>query len=159
MGNWDVELNPNKDGVKTELLIKQDAVNLIDELNAISFYEANEHSRECYYDIRNAVIAMQPVASCSDAISRQGLLDTIDRFCDLGKRQLKEIVRDLPPVTPKQKIGHWIAQDVHNCHTDFKCSECGYIHSFMHLYGKPTADYTYCPNCGRRMVEPQESEV
>lgn len=38
---------------------------------------------------------------CEDAISRQGLLDTIDRFCDLGKRQLKEIVRDLPPVTPK----------------------------------------------------------
>lgn len=49
------------------------------------------------------------------------------------------------------KTGHWIAQDIHNCHTDFKCSECGYIHSFMHLYGKPTADYTYCPNCGARM--------
>ena len=47
--------------------------------------------------------------------------------------------------------GHWIAQDIHNCHTDFKCSECGYIHSFMHLYGKPTADYTYCPNCGADM--------
>ena len=54
------------------------------------------------------------------------------------------------------KTGKWIAQDIHNCHTDFKCSECGYIHSFMHLYGKPTADYTYCPNCGCRMVEPQE---
>lgn len=49
------------------------------------------------------------------------------------------------------KTGNWIAQDIHNCHTDFKCSECGYIHSFMHLYGKPTADYTYCPNCGARM--------
>lgn len=47
--------------------------------------------------------------------------------------------------------GEWIPQDIHNCHTDFKCSKCGYIHSFMHLYGKPTADYTYCPNCGARM--------
>ena len=47
--------------------------------------------------------------------------------------------------------GEWIAQDIHNCHTDFKCSKCGYIHSFMHLYGKPTADYTYCPNCGAKM--------
>lgn len=59
---------------------------------------------------------------------------------------------DLPPVNPQEsKTGHWIAQDIHNCHTNFKCSECGYIHSFMHLYGKPTADYTYCPNCGKKM--------
>ena len=57
---------------------------------------------------------------------------------------IKGIVQEL-------KTGHWIAQDIHNCHTDFKCSECGYIHSFMHLYGKPTADYTYCPNCGADM--------
>ncbi len=35
--------------------------------------------------------------------------------------------------------------------TDFKCSECGYIHNFMHLYGEPTADYTFCPNCGADM--------
>ena len=62
------------------------------------------------------------------------------------------------PDEQEPKTGHWIAQDIHNCHTDFKCSECGYIHSFMHLYGKPTADYTYCPNCGAWMVEPQESE-
>lgn len=51
----------------------------------------------------------------------------------------------------QQKTGQWIAQDIHNCHTDFKCSECDYIHSFMHLYGEPTADYTYCPNCGAKM--------
>ena len=54
-------------------------------------------------------------------------------------------------VLVNQKIGYWIAQDIHNCHTNFKCSECGYIHSFIHLYGKPTADYTYCPNCGAKM--------
>ena len=52
--------------------------------------------------------------------------------------------------------GKWIAQDIHNCHTDFKCSECGYIHSFLHLYGEPTADYTYCPNCGAKMESEEE---
>ena len=57
------------------------------------------------------------------------------------------------------KTGHWIAQDIHNCHTNFKCSECDYIHSFMHLYGEPTADYTYCPNCGTKMIKSHESEV
>jgi rubrerythrin len=62
--------------------------------------------------------------------------------------EVREKVRALPSVENK---GEWIAQDIHNCHTDFKCSKCGYIHSFMHLYGKPTADYTYCPNCGAKM--------
>lgn len=55
------------------------------------------------------------------------------------------------PIEQEPKTGHWIAQDIHNCHTNFRCSECGYIHSFMHLYGKPSADYTYCPNCGAKM--------
>ena len=49
------------------------------------------------------------------------------------------------------KMGNWIAKDIHNCHTSFECSKCGYTHSFIHLYGKPTADYTYCPNCGAKM--------
>lgn len=94
--------------------------------------------------IRNAVIAMQPVASCSDAISRQGLLDTIDRFCDLGKRQLKEIVRDLPSVTPKQRTARWI-----DCFGGCECSQCGCLE----------AGYSdYCPDCGCRMFNPQESE-
>lgn len=58
-------------------------------------------------------------------------------------------IKAIPSVEPK--TGHWIEQDIHNCHTEFKCSACGYIHSFMHLYGKPTADYTFCPNCGAKM--------
>ena len=57
MGNRDVS-KPDYDGVKTGLVSKQDVINLIGELNAISFYEANEHSKECYYEIRNAILAM-----------------------------------------------------------------------------------------------------
>ena len=44
-----------------DLISKQDkraVVNLIDNMNAISFYEANEHSKECYNDIRKAILAM-----------------------------------------------------------------------------------------------------
>ena len=82
-------------------------------------------------------------------------------FITVGETYAKKLIGYIKKGTPLEqepKTGHWIAQDIHNCHTDFKCSECDYIHSFMHLYGKPTADYTYCPNCGCRMVEPQESE-
>ena len=65
--------------------------------------------------------------------------------------------------TPTEEVaplvrGKWIAQDIHNCHTDFKCSKCGYIHNFMHLYGKPTADYTYCPYCGAKMEESEKNQ-
>lgn len=68
---------------------------------------------------------------------------------------IKEIPTNIPIDIFEKLIstGHWIAQNIYNCHTDFKCSECGYIHSFMHLYGKPTANYNYCPNCGCRMIK------
>ena len=63
----------------------------------------------------------------------------------------KERYKEEITILEAENKGEWIAQDIHNCHTNFKCSKCGYMHSFMHLYGKPTADYTFCPNCGARM--------
>ena len=113
--------------------------------------------------------AISALSTDGDLISRQAVLDALKEhralYCDntpdtfsklsyAEKSRVDEIdtaiatIVNLPSVENK---GKWIAQDIHNCHTDFKCSKCGYIHSFMHLYGKPTADYTYCPNCGARM--------
>ena len=93
---------------------------------------------------------------CEDAVSRQAVLEGLASIAkakaksDAQKAMMGRtmfFVEQLPSAST-EKTGRWIAQDIHNCHTDFKCSECGYIHSFMHLYGEPTADYTYCPNCG-----------
>lgn len=108
---------------------------------------------------------------CGDLISRKAILEEFENdqyhleFCkehhierSISMEMVRIRLHDLPSVNLQPKTGHWIAQDIHNCHTDFKCSECGYIHSFMHIYGEPTADYTYCPNCGAKMVETQESE-
>lgn len=108
---------------------------------------------------------------CEDCISRQALRQKLQEHHDLfisaygsfkamsleDKVRVDEIVNCIamvvnePSVTPQPKTGRWITQDIHNCHTDFKCSECGYLHSFTHLYCEPTADYTYCPNCGAKM--------
>ena len=97
---------------------------------------------------------------CDDAISRKTVAEILNhqRFGILKRSWciISEKLSELPPVKPAEKVGHWIAQDIHNCHTDFRCSKCGYIHDFMHLYGKPTADYTYCPNCGAKMQEVEE---
>lgn len=57
----------------------------------------------------------------------------------------------------KMRKGHWIAID-EEPHEDYECDRCGYIASTWCEYIKPSDEYNYCPNCGCRMVEPQESE-
>ena len=39
----------------SDLIDREQAIAFIDELNAVSFYEANEHSREAYTEIRTAI--------------------------------------------------------------------------------------------------------
>lgn len=57
-------------------------------------------------------------------------------------KTVKEMLRELPPVIPQPKMGHWI--DVFG---GCECSECGCLEG----------GYSdYCPNCGAKMVEPQE---
>lgn len=118
----------------------------------------DEISNEAYRKIMTHCEEQEP---CEDCISRQAAIDAVHKEFDeclvwdeSGEKtanNVEQILEELPSATPQQKTGRWIAQDIHNCHTDFKCSECDYIHSFMHLYGEPTADYTYCPNCGAKM--------
>ena len=59
----------------------------------------------------------------------------------------------LPSVTPQEpKMGYWIHD-----RANVRCSNCG--KGYKDSFGKPSAStYNYCPNCGAKMVEPQESE-
>ena len=119
---------------------------------AISALEQNEKAEEWYK------LFVEKLESCDDAISREAVIGWLKDKDIIKLKSQEENARkelmSLPSVT--QKSGKWIAQDIHNCHTDFRCSECGYIHSFMHLYGEPTADYTYCPNCGAKMESEEQ---
>lgn len=54
---------------------------------------------------------------------------------------------DLEKAEQEQKSGHWI----HFAQSD-DCSECGWS------TGKYISPSKFCPNCGCRMVEPQEQE-
>lgn len=50
------------------------------------------------------------------------------------------------------KTGHWIKDDITERSKSaykHKCDRCGAYHRAM---------YDYCPSCGAKMVEPQESE-
>ena len=44
-----------------DIISKQTVLDTISELNAISFYEAQEDSKECYYEIRKAIEQLRPV--------------------------------------------------------------------------------------------------
>ena len=96
-----------------DIISKQTVLDTISELNAISFYEAQEDSKECYYAIKQAI-------------------------------------KDLSPVKQEPQTGHWIKTISENGITSaVRCSECGFEDNRYMLF-------RYCPNCGCRMVEPQE---
>ena len=55
------------------------------------------------------------------------------------------------------KTGHWIEKDGFDGDVYYDCSECG--ESWTTIEGTPwDNEWDYCPSCGARMVEPQESE-
>lgn len=97
-----------------------------------------------------------------DLISRQAVNDLIDelaraisdeRCCVSRGRSTAAIMQDilgLPSVTPKEKTGKWVNEKWYGL--DFigvTCSNCGIIESRFS---------PYCPNCGVKMIKPQESE-
>ena len=67
----------------------------------------------------------------------------------------------------KPKTGHWVEENINEWSRKVFCSECGCTPPFEHVsngdiysasgYGV-TNKTKFCPNCGCRMVEPQESE-
>ena len=98
------------------------------------------------------VLEQQP---CDDAISRTAALNTLDtmdkaldenRTVEEYKELLRECYEQLPSVST-EKTGRWI-----DTGSGQECSECGEIQYGYDSFRK------YCPNCGARMVEPQESE-
>ena len=92
-----------------------------------------------------------------DCVARQDVERFIEGFINeyTPEEELEFInleldgLKHLPPVTPQEpKTGHW--NDIPK-YTDiaWQCSECEHFTTLKH---------SYCPNCGCRMIEPQESE-
>ena len=104
---------------------------------------------------------------CEDAVSRDAVIDALSEYVSLEEYEdnshtftvkplIKRIVK-LPSITQKLKTGHWIEKDGFDGDVYYDCSECG--ESWATIEGTPwDNEWKYCPNCGCRMVEPQESE-
>jgi hypothetical protein len=117
-------------------------------------------SEGCQYDD-----ITETIPPFDDCISRQAVLDLLE---NTNNGWIINKVLQLPPVNPQKaicpsagvdcedcpahgpKTGYWVksiwSKDV------WECSECGW-----EIYDQE-AKTNYCPSCGCRMVEPQESE-
>lgn len=101
--------------------------------------------------IRMAIKALEQ-EPCEDAISRQEVLEEINRVGVKGFEtyndysQLYDFVDTLPSVTPQPEMGHWEwnQYDANPKIGNFHCSLC---HNIGESY------YDYCPNCGAKMQE------
>ena len=104
---------------------------------------------------------------CEDAVSRQAVLDIFADNADAVRPYSKtwEEVKALPSVNPQPKTGYWIGHREH-------CENLGVMPSGLGAYewcsncdcGIDVREwhinnYNYCPDCGAKMVKPQESEV
>jgi len=105
----------------------------------------------------------QKVEPC-DAISRQEVLDQTylwskDEFLrDTNPfYYLRKRINSLPSVTPQQKYGKWkVVSDGYGDNAYIcECSECK---DTVWVYKDADRKWNYCPSCGAKMVEPQESE-
>ena len=100
---------------------------------------------------------------CEDAISRQYLIDiaTEDGAYDYVSAQE---IANAPSVNPQPKTGYWIDDNENEIDAQYgrhlyKCSKCN---EYADMFVGGTEDWwdiekpNYCPNCGCRMIEPQE---
>lgn len=89
------------------------------------------------------------VEPCEDCISRQAALGCCRNEWE---EEVKIRLKSLPPVNPQEpKTGRWITTRTFMHDGEFYCDKCK-------CEAPNNEKWDYCPNCGCRMVEPQESE-
>ena len=99
---------------------------------------------------------------CEDAISRQAVFKIQAKYAEyMGATkfwQMSDDIKALPPVTPQPKTGYWItwkeAGNEISSETRFECSVCH--DAAQTLCNGLDLLSSFCPNCGARMVDPQE---
>lgn len=80
----------------------------------------------------------------------------INRYCSEDAEALDMAIKALEQ---ESKIGHWIVNKEKSL---ARCSNCKFLlknKDEIKLFGTFIQGYNYCPYCGAKMVEPQESKT
>lgn len=108
--------------------------------------EANHYLKSSgFSDEQIDTIAKAYTEPCEDAISRQAVLDALE-WKWAGKAAI-DAIKELPPVTPQPKIGHWIVDE--DCEGKTRrcvCDRCGYS-TDKYTWKNPN----FCAECGAKM--------
>jgi len=140
---------------------KEYLINISYKLGSMSIEYLTEKDGE---KMREAIYALEQ-EPCEDAIDRAEAMTEIMMFAGNAKADEEDIyikvpdavqlLRELPPVTPQQKMGKW--KFVHPLQEDdegaYECSCCksGDFDISYHV-----KDYKFCPYCGAKMKEIEE---
>lgn len=141
------------------------------EIDSLDFYLQNhtdDYGEESHTAMMMAIEALEQ-QTCEDAVSREAVLDAMYALCDTGETlkenpwrdnpyidAVVETIERIPSVNP-QRTGHWIQTQEKDDAEPFILWECSECHKeFRSVVHKVS---NYCPSCGCRIVEPQESEV
>lgn len=89
---------------------------------------------------------------CEDAISREEAIRVAEQGQIQGYEWQFKKLCNLPPVTPKQKVGKWLAKSFHEVY----CDNCGF--DFDIMTNEFIDKMKYCPSCGACMVESEGEE-
>lgn len=121
---------------------------------------------EKYRDLQDEIANLKEIKPepCKDYVSRQAVLNLIEHYnsdslgsvffgYDNGVKFADE-VNKLPSVTPQKYVGHWIPAGYYHAgaYDDIYYVTCSCCREDSLEEGD------YCPNCGAKMLEPQERE-
>ena len=127
----------------------------VDEMYGLSYEDADWYDKAIKENERLKK-ELEMLKFDRDCISREATKQAIrDFFPNLDDRcEINSVINMQPTVYPKsdKPSGEWIYDGHH-----LRCSNCNDYHAIK------DSDWTliasnYCPNCGAKMVEPQESE-
>ena len=132
-------------------MTREEAITLIKSAQLMLINPITNEPVSDLYEALDMAIQALSQEPCTDAVSRENAVRCV--LSSMFLAEASEKIEKLPSVT--QKSGKWNEYYTSQKGNDvFNCKECG--HTFVVTQGKDNMNF--CPNCGCRMVESQESE-
>ena len=125
----------------------------------------NDINRATYDACKGALEILERLDTDSDTISRQAVIDALDkRFDSIPMEQTTEILllrkdlRNLPSAQPQRMSGKWTYGEDEYGIDGYHCDKCGFFvpWDYTHKFIDFIKDYHFCPNCGADMREVDE---